>query len=61
MKTNRGKCLGVILKPEVFRSLAHYSRGYEMTPRVFLAHMAGEYVAAMRKAEAAIAGTSPGR
>lgn len=61
MRASPGKCLGVVLKPEVFRALAHHSRRHEMTPRVFLAHMAGEYVAAMRKAEAAIVGTSPGR
>lgn len=52
MKASPGKCLGVVLKPDVFRALAHHSRRYGMTPRVFLAHMAGEYVVAMRKAAA---------
>jgi len=61
MKASPGKCLGVVLKPDVFRALAHHSRRHEMTPRAFLAHMAGEYVKAMERAETPTKGTDRGR
>jgi len=61
MKASLGKCLGVVLKPDVFRALAHHSRRHQMTPRVFLAHMAGEYVAAMERAEPSAKGTDRDR
>ena len=47
------KGLSVSLTPDVFHSLAWYARRYEMSPRVFLAHLAEQYIAAMKKAEPA--------
>lgn len=47
----RPKAMGVSLEPDLFHSLAWYARRYQMSPRLFLAHLARSYVAAMEQAE----------
>lgn len=58
---HRPKALAVSLQPDVFHSLAWYARRYEMSPRAFLAHLAGQYVAAMEQDEQASKGSSRGQ